>query len=327
MKESANILNRLIVRNVPLARESTLVGEIEDNLRAPNNNFKTINYVYVLDAEKKLVGVFSLRELFQLEHSEAIGKHMLQEVLSVGPKTSPSKVAQFALRHGLKAVPVVTVDGVFLGIVPYNAILQILNQEHTKDVLQFAGVTAHEDDSVQEVLHSSSTLTHVRQRLPWLIVGLGGGLLAAMVIGFFEETLAKDLILAAFIPTIVYMAHAVGSQTQMLFVRLLTTKHDLIIKKQLLQESLINCLLGLILGGIVFLVTMFWFSDPFISLIIGVSIFLTVWFTVIVSVLLPWVFFLRGYDPAVSSGPLATVLNDIMSIVIYLTIASIFLNW
>jgi magnesium transporter len=319
-------INHLITRSVPLARADSTVKEVEDILRVPHNNFKTINYVYVLDETKRLIGVFSLRELFQLEPEEKIGHYMQTNVMSVTPKRSAEFVAQYAIKHGLKAVPVITEEGIFVGVMPYDSILETLNQEHTKDVLQLAGVTPYEDESIHDVLHSNSPLHHVRLRLPWLIVGLGGGLLAAMLVGAFEETLAEELVLAAFIPAIVYMADAVGSQTQMLFVRSLSTKHDLVIKKQLKRESLVNCLLGLILGGLVFLVSWFWFADLVLSLIVGLSIFLTVWLTVVIALLLPWALHLRGYDPAVASGPLATVLNDLLSIFIYLLIATFLLS-
>ncbi len=326
MKIDSGAINRLLTRSVPIARVETLVGEIEDQLRAPHNSFKTINYVYVLNDLGGLVGVASLRELFKLEHTEKIGDHIQRLVLSVNPSCTEEQVAQFAIKHALKAVPVIDERGTFLGVVPYDAILEILNQEHTKDVLQFAGVTSHEDESVHDILHSDSPFQHVRLRLPWLVVGLGGGLLAAMVVGYFEETLAEELILAAFIPAIVYMADAVGSQTQMLFVRSLTTRHDLVIKRQLWRESIVNCLLGLILGTTVFLVSWFWFGSLLISLIVGLSIFLTVWLTVVISLLLPWSLHVKGYDPAVASGPIATVFNDLLSIIIYLSIATMFLN-
>ena len=148
------------------------------------------------------------------------------DFVTVRTSTDQERVAHLALKYNIKAVPVVSKDHTFLGVVPSDKILEILNREHTEDVLRFAGVR-HKHSPVQDVLLDQSPLTHVKSRLPWLVIGLLGGVLAAFVIGIFEETLAHELLLAAFIPAIVYMADAVGSQTQMLFVRALAVDHNL----------------------------------------------------------------------------------------------------
>jgi magnesium transporter len=164
-------------------------------------------------------------------------------------------------------------------------------------------------------------------RLPWLVLGLLGGVLSAIVIGLFEETLQKQLILAAFVPTIVYMADAVGSQSQMLFVRALSIEHNLKIRSYAIREFIVNFFIGIALSALIFIVSLVWIKSLVVSLILATSIFITVCSTVVIAIALPWFFRARGYDPAIASGPLSTVIHDGLSLCIYLVVASSMLSW
>lgn len=321
-KDSAG---RLMTMAVPVVHSSKTAAEVEGLLRSKAGDFETINYIYIVNEKRELVGVLSVQELFHLESHETLERFLTTALITVRPHTDQERVAQLALKHNIKAIPVVSKEHIFMGVVPSDRILSVLNLEHTKDVLQFAGVK-HKDLHPAEVLLQSAPLAHVKMRLPWLVLGLLGGVFAAAVIGFFEETLADELILAAFIPAIVYMADAVGSQTQMLFVRALSIEHGLKVRAYLLRESIVNFFLGVILAGLIFILSLLFTQSLVISTILAVSIFLTVWFTVLVAITLPWFFYIRGYDPAIASGPLATVVRDILSLCIYLTVATLFLS-
>lgn len=310
---------------VPVVAKSASVSEVENLLRSRASTFETINYVYIVNDTHELVGVVSVQELFKLKGYEKLDAYLNRTLVTVRPHTDQERVAQLALRHNIKAVPVISKDHIFMGVVPSDKILEVLNHEHTEDVLRFAGVRHKHHGHVSEVLLSNSPLTHVRMRLPWLVLGLLGGVAAAAVIGMFEEILATELILAAFIPAIVYMADAVGSQTQMLFVRALSVDHTLKMSSYLLRESVVNAMLGSALAVLIFVVSLFFAGSMMISSILAISIFLTVLSTVLVAILLPWFFHVRGHDPAIASGPLATVVRDILSLVIYLSVANFFL--
>lgn len=320
-KDSAG---RLMTLAVPVVHASKTAAEVEGLLRSDANRFETINYIYIVNERRELVGVLSIQELFHLESHQTLEQFLNVNLITVRPHTDQERVAQLALKHNIKAIPVVSKEHTFMGVVASDQILSALNVEHTKDVLRFAGVK-HKDLHPAEALLQNAPGAHVRMRLPWLVLGLLGGVFAAVVIGFFEETLADELILAAFIPAIVYIADAVGSQTQMLFVRALSIEHGLKVRSYLLRESIVNFFLGVILAGLIFVVSLIFAQSFVISSILAVSIFLTVWFTVLVAIALPWFFFVRGYDPAIASGPLATVVRDILSLCIYLTVASVFL--
>lgn len=309
---------------VPVVHPGTTALEVEKMLRDKANEFSTINYIYILSNRRELVGVLSIQELFHLKPNETINSFIGREVITARLHTRCERVAELALRHNIKAVPVLSKDHHFLGVVPSDKIIEILNHEHTKDILHMAGVTHRGDGAV---ILDGRPFMHVKRRLPWLILGLFGGMVAAGVVGFFEETLADELILAAFIPAIVYMADAVGTQTEMLFVRALSVQKDLNIKSYVLRESVVNAMLGSALGVIIFGVSFVWIKSLIISLILGISILATVLFTTTVAIVLPWLFYIRGQDPAVASGPLATVICDISSLGIYLLVASLFLAY
>ncbi|KKT80135.1 MAG: Mg2+ transporter [Parcubacteria group bacterium GW2011_GWF2_44_8] len=312
-KDSAG---RLMTAAVPVVSKETTVGEIESLLRSSALTFETVNYIYVINGHNELIGVVSVQELFRMKSYENLSAYTDRTLVTVRPYTDQEHVAHLALKHNLKAIPVISKDHRFLGVVPSDKILEVLNQEHTEDVLRY----------VSEILLTNSPLIHVRMRLPWLVLGLLGGVAAAYVVGMFEEILATELMLAAFIPAIVYMADAVGSQTQMLFVRALSVDHSLKMGAYLLRESIVNALLGLSLAVLIFIASLFFAGSMMISTILAVSIFLTVVCTVLVAILLPWFFHVRGHDPAIASGPLATVVRDILSLVIYLSVATGFLG-
>jgi magnesium transporter len=322
-KDSAG---RLMTAAVPVVSRETTVGEIESLLRSSALTFETVNYIYIINGHHELIGVVSVQELFRMKSYENLQAFTTQTLVTVRPHTDQGRVAQLALKHNIKAVPVISKDHRFLGVVPSDKILEVLNHEHTEDVLRFAGVRHKHQGHVSEVLLTNSPLAHVRMRLPWLVLGLLGGVGAAVVIGTFEDILASQLVLAAFIPAIVYMADAVGSQTQMLFIRALSVDQTLKISAYLFRESIVNALLGLALATLIFIASLIFAGSMTISTILALSIFLTVLCTVLVAILLPWFFHVRGHDPAIASGPLATVVRDILSLVIYLSVATSLLS-
>jgi magnesium transporter len=308
---------------VPIVSDTATAGEAEAFVRENAGDLTSINYIYIASVDGCLSGVLSIKELFRLPSNTPLTSYTERQMITARPHTDQEHVAQLALKHNIKAIPIVSKKGELLGVVPSDVILDILSREHTEDVLRFAGVD-HEVGG-PDMLLDAPPLTHVRSRLPWLIVGLLGGLVAAVVVSMFEGTLTDQLILAAFIPAIVYMADAVGAQAQMLFIRALAIDRDLVLRTYLAREFVVNILLAFVLSALIFILSYSWIGSPVIPVILGITIFLTVCFTVLVAVLLPWTLQQRGHDPATASGPIATVIRDIASLFIYFGVASIFL--
>jgi magnesium transporter len=280
-----------------------------------------INYIYVVDKNNCLVGIISIKDLFRKDKNVLVKRIMQKEIFSVGLNTDQEKVALLALKKEIKSVPVVDKENHLLGVVPYHKILEVLHKEGIEDTLRTAGIHKFKDPAIEII--NASTRTHVKKRLPWLILGLIGGIIAALIVDSFELMLNKYLLLAAFIPAIVYMADAVGAQSQTILIRSMALDKKLDWGKYSLREIKINLALGLLLG-ILFLVvfSIFW-ETSFFGIIIGVSIFVTVLVSMVISITLPLVFQKFNFDPAISSGPFATAVRDLTSLLVYFGVAHI----
>jgi magnesium transporter len=320
---SSELAGHLMVTNIPIVSEEATVKDVEAILQKNASDFDSINYIYILSKTRKLRGVISIRELFRAPREQLAKELSTKDVISVRAHTDQERIALLALRHNLKALPVIDKDDNFLGVVDSDAILNVLHSENIEDVLRFAG-SGKLDNPAVDIIKSGPWL-HFKKRLPWLIFGLIGGIGAAFVVGFFEQELAAQIALAAFIPAIVYMADAVGTQTQIIFIRSLAIDHHLDILKYLWRELKVNVFLALILGLLISLFALLWMGSGVLCLILGLSVVLTVLVAMAVAVTMPLVLQKMNFDPAIASGPFATVIRDVMSLLIYLAIAKLFL--
>jgi len=310
-----NTAGRLMNTRVPVVSANATVGDIQKTLSKQATTFDTINYVYLIGAERALRGVVSVRELFGVSENTRALTLSPKSLVVAHAHTDQEHVVLLALKHGIKAIPVVDKHGSFLGVVPSDTILNVLHSESIEDVLRFAGAGTF--DNPAHDLMSASVITHFKKRVPWLIVGLVGGLVAAGVMSIFEASLAEHLVLVAFIPAVVYMADAVGSQTQMIFVRSMALNHSFVMQSYVWREIRINLLLAAILGSLMYLMTYLWLQLPIVSLILGISIAVTIVVSMIVAIGLPFILQKCKQDPAIASGPPATVSRDILSLLIY----------
>ncbi len=315
---------RLMTVNIPIADTEATIADIEKMLFEKIKEFETINYIYLIDKNRKLGGVISIKDVFRFPKTSLAARAMIRGLVTARAHTDQERVALLALRHNLKAIPLVDKENHFLGVVPSDVILNILHNENMEDVLRFAGVGKLKDPAVDII--KASAAVHFRKRLPWLILGLLGGIVAAFIVGFFEDALRAQLILAAFIPAVVYMADAVGAQTQIIFIRSLALDHNLDFKKYIGREVKVNLALALVLGITISAISLLWWQSGLLGTILGISIFVTVLAAMAVAIFLPWLFSKIKYDPAIASGPFATVIRDILSLLIYFSIAQAMLN-
>ncbi len=315
---------RIMITNVPVVLSSATIGDIEALLFKEAANFDTINYIYVVDKKNKLSGVLSVKELFCLPKAAVVSEIMQTKLVTVRQHTDQERVALLSIQHNLKAIPVINHENLFLGVVPSDVILNILHQENIEDHLRSAGIGIFKDPARDLIV--ASTFVHFKKRLPWLLVGLLGGLGAASLVGSFEHLLSEMLILAAFIPAVVYMADAVGAQTQTIFIRSVALDQKLDIKKYILREAVVGFFLATTLGILVTLFLLTWWEPPILGIILGLSFFTTIIIAISVAIILPWILLRLDYDPALASGPLATVIRDILSIMFYFVIADSMLS-
>jgi magnesium transporter len=315
---------KLLITNVPITQENHTAKYMKDMLSDPEKRFETVNYVYVVSTHHKLKGIISIKDILSAPDDKKVTELMQQDIVTVRPSTDQERIAQLAIKHNIKAVPVVDHEGHLLGVVPSDTILGILHQEHTESFLKAVGIRRFKDPSYE--LINASSFTYFAKRLPWLIVGLLGGVLAASVVNTFEEILSRMLILASFLPAIVYIGDAVGTQTQTILIRSLAIEHEINFGRYVRRELVVSIMLAITLGGIIGLVAWVLWQEMVLTIILAVSIFIAIMIATVVAILLPFVFLRSHKDPAVASGPFATVIRDLTSIVVYLLVATFVLN-
>ncbi|MBI3336139.1 magnesium transporter [Candidatus Peregrinibacteria bacterium] len=320
---------RLMTTRIPMIHPTTTIRDVEQLLEQNTDAFETINYVYVVEKNSVLIGILSIKEVFR-QPSEIKVADLLnqkrQELVTVFPSTDQERVASKAIVHELKAIPVVDSGGKLLGVVDSDSIFHILHEEHVEDLLKMGGVRDIEAYTAKGYF-GAGLKQSIKSRLPWLILGLGGGIIAAQIVQGFEKALEAKLILAAFIPLVVYMADAIGTQTETLLVRNLALDPKMKLLKFLLREMEIGIAVALVCGGLISLYSFFRFHSPYLGMVLGPSLFVATFIAIFVGTLVPWFLFKLGQDPALGTGPLTTILQDIASVASYFVIASFMMRW
>jgi magnesium transporter len=235
----------------------------------------------------------------------------------VGPGADQEMAAWKAVQRGESALAVVDESGRFVGLIPPSRLLTVLLAEHHEDMARLGGMQ-------RDALSARRSLQEpvwrrLAHRLPWLVVGLLGMLLAADLVAAFEDQLRVNLVLAFFLPAIVYLADAVGTQTETLVVRGLSV--GIPIRRVIRQELVTGLFIGVALALAAMVVALWrWDSTPFVT-VLGLSLVAACATATAVAISLPWLLHRLGVDPAFGSGPLATVIQDLLSILIYLVVA------
>jgi len=174
----------------------------------------------------------------------------------------------------------------------------------------------------EDVIHER--IDHlIEHRIPWLCLGLLGGLLATVIVSTYEKILSADVRLAFFIPVIVYLSDAVGTQTETIYVRALSKKHKRHFFRYLFKESIIGCGLGLISGILLGVFAYYWLNSFSISLVIGLTMIINLTFAPMLAVVIPSILYREHVDPALGAGPVATIIQDVLSLLVYFAIANI----
>jgi magnesium transporter len=307
-----------MVRGIPVAKTTDLAGQVIDSLKG--SYWDTVNYIYVVDDENVLKGIVSLRFLFAAVPSTPVEKLMETRLITIAPQSDREEAAVLAVRNTKKAIPVVDEKQRLMGVVPPHKILNIMHEEHIEDLLRLVGIVNH-------ATLVERAWKQVKARSPWLLLGLMGGIMAASIVGFFESALKQEMAIAFFIPLIVYMADAVGTQTETIFIRSLSLGIISKVSSYLYKELKIGLSIGIIFAVISFIFISLSWGKIGLAAIIALSMITTISSAVLIAVFIPWLLFKMKKDPAYGSGPFATVVQDIVSIVFYFIIATAFIGW
>lgn len=313
---------RVLSENIPVFTEHTKADDAITELLKNTKRYATINYLYLTDANEKLTGVISIKNLLSLTQSELqkpLSDMAVKDVVSVHPYSHQERAAQLALKHNIKAVPVVSGEGQLLGVVESDTILSIMHEEKVEDLLRFAGITKQH---VQlDNIISLSPMVSLKHRLPWLIAGLLGGLAIAQTIASFEQVLEKSVIIAAFIPMMVYMSNAVGQQVTAFMIRDSATTEKIPYMQYFVKHFTVVLLIALILSTLLFGFSYVLHGSFAISRVLGIAMFSTVLSSIITGFFIPFIFIRKNMDPANTSGPIGTVIQDFLSVLIYFLVA------
>ncbi len=279
-----------------------------------------VYYIYVVDDEGKLTGVLSLRQLILASPREKLKKIMKKEIVKVTPETDQEVVANLMKDYNLVALPVVDRKGRILGIVTADDAMEVLEKEATEDIVGMSGV------KLMNGLLSTPPRLMVKARLPWLLIGILGELIGASVVTSFEKTLSTYLLLAAFMPVILYVSSATGTQSQSILIRALALNPRLEAKRYILREAKIVSVLATICGGFISLIATLSIGMPLLGLIVGLAMFLSILLISTIATFLPLIFRRVGIDPTTASTPMCSVISDVLTLVIYFWIATLLLN-
>lgn len=287
----------------------------EMKIRAPRA--ETIYYTYVLDENKHLAGVVSLRDLIVADEDEILENVMNENVVSVKVGRDQEEIAKMIRDYDFLAVPVVDFQNHLLGIITVDDILDVMDEEASDDYSKFAAV-------VDVDTKDPTPFTSAKLRLPWLIILLFLGMITASLIDSFEETLEEVPVVAIFIPLIAGMAGNAGTQSLAVAVRGLAvgTYGQGNKFKLLLREMATGVLVGGTCGVIIVGTIYVWKGNIFLGLLVGIAILATLTVATISGALIPLIMEKFNIDPAVASGPFITTLNDVTSVIIYFGMAT-----
>jgi magnesium transporter len=317
-------------RYVRLRPDMTVDEAVAYLRRAARERVETIYYIYVLDAEQRLLGVVSFRELFAAQPDAPVRDVMRTNIISVRDDLDQEAVANVIAENGLMAVPVLDAEGRIRGIVTVDDIVDVVREEATEDIQKIGGTQAL-DAPYLEV----GVLDMVKKRGGWLSVLFGGQLLTAATMSVFEAELARAVVLALFIPLVISSGGNAGSQASTLVIRAMAMQEVRLRDwwRVMRREIAAGLVLGVLLGGIALLSIALWpggdeaFSGHFLAvgLTVAVSLLWIVVWGAVTGGMLPFVLERLGLDPASASGPLVTTLVDVTGLVIYFSVASVVL--
>ncbi|WP_336823980.1 magnesium transporter [Sporosarcina sp. USHLN248] len=321
MKYPKKTAGRLMISQYVWVHKSYTVKKSVEKLKHFIDFADYLNYVYVIDDEKELIGVASYRDLLLSDPDDRITDVMTSDIVKVHELTKQNEVAKMIGRHDFFSMPVVNDDNVLVGIITADDMLDIVVQEANEDIeMLFA--------SGKSIDFHTKPLVAAYRRLPWLIILLFIGLVSGSIISRFEATLEAVVALAFFMPLIAGMTGNTGTQSLAVVVRGLVTE-EINFKsalKLIFRELLVGITLGIICGLIISIIAYVWQGNFILGLVVGSSLVATLIIGTLAGTIIPLILNKFKVDPAVASGPLITTVNDILSLLIYFGIATAFID-
>lgn len=290
--------------------------------KAPDNEH--LYHVWVTDDSGKLQGIVSLKKIIVAIDTPAMimADIMSMEVISVDVNTDQEEVASIMRKYDLVSIPVVDENDRIVGKISFDDIADIMEEEFSEDVARIVGSDAEE-------LESKSPFQIAWLRLPWVLITLAIQFLAGIVINYYDETLAKVLLLTSFMPIISAISGNTGLQASAMTVRALSTGSVSLsrwsepVKRALKISLIIGSICGLIIGAI----GAMWYGKLMFGLVVGISMCISINISAFVGTTTPLLSKRLGFDPAITVGPFETAFQDVVGITVFLTLATFSIKW
>lgn len=310
----------LMAKELVKVYETWTVAGCLRRIRGQAKDVTRVHSIYVVNKEEKLIGRLSLKDLIVAKSEQKIADIYITTVDSVGVNEDVEDVAKIMAKYDLEAIPVVDENKILLGRITIDDIVDVLKEEAERDYQMAAGITGdvEADDSILEL---------TKARLPWLFLGLIGGIGAFIIMEGFQEAFNKYAVLFFFTPLIAAMAGNVGVQSSAIIVQGLA--NDDVkgsVNSRLIKEMLLAALNGVILAIFLFLFVWLYIGEIDKALAISVSLVAVIIIAGLIGTFVPLFLNKRGIDPAIATGPFITTSNDILGILLYFWIAKMILG-
>ncbi len=319
-EDSAGGLMQMEVVSVP---QEVTISQARNLVREQAKVVEDFANVFVVSGDRHVIGVLSLRDLLLADPSTPVTEVLNPMTASIRPDEDQEKVAHLFQKYDLISAPVVDHRGRLLGRVTVDDVVDVIQKEASEDIYRMVGAD-DEELAVGERIFKIAGL-----RLPWILTNLFGGVLTGYLLWLFKTTLAETLILVSFVPVITAMGGNVGLQTATIFVRSMAlgsysaSKLSRVLFREIRIAAVMGVTCALLAGG----VAAVWHGRLSLGLIVGLAMLSCIISASTVGILAPAFFRRIKVDPAIASGPWVTTANDIMGILIYLGIATLFLRY
>lgn len=312
----------LMAKELVKVYETWTVAGCMRRIRGQAKDVTRVHSIYVVDKQERLIGRLSLKDLIVAKSNQKIADIAKDNVDSVNVHDDAEDVARVMQKYDLEAIPVVDDNQVLLGRITIDDIVDVIREEAEKDYQLAAGISrdVEADDSIWKLTIA---------RLPWLLIGMFGGLGAASIIEHFNEDMGSFIVLLSFVPLIQATAGNVGVQSSAIVVQgLANDSIDGNILKRLFKEFLLGLVNGFAIAIIGLLITHFVFGTPYIvSITIAIALVAVIVMAALIGTFIPIFLDKRGIDPAVATGPFITTSNDVFGILTYFLIAKLILGF
>lgn len=288
-----------------------------EEMRKQAEEVSEIYYVYVVDDDERLRGVLPLKKMITNPSVSKIKHVMKKDPIAVHDSNSIEEVTEIIDKYDIVAVPVIDSIGRLVGRITVDDVMDEVREQHERDYQLASGIS-------QDVETSDNVFTQTAARLPWLLIGMIGGLGNSVILGGFESNFASNPKMALFIPLIGGTGGNVGIQSSAIVVQGLANNSlkEGNIVPQILKEAAVSLINASIISLVVFIYNFFMLGDRGITATVSLSLFAVVIFASIFGTLVPMTLDKMKVDPALATGPFITITNDIIGMMIYMFIAS-----